>query len=188
MRHDTSNRVWLSPFSTTISKRFAVQSLGGRSDLDPHLKPQSDRSVCTSSLVFAGYSEYRIIGSAPSRYKLRMDRDQGNPKKREDLESSDERSPERRGDLQARLDDLGSDPAQVGQDSAGQSVSSRGLSEIRDSNEESVEELSDADQAIEAASVEGSEDAADHPERPTHTHEEYDNPEDVPPRRRDDAA
>ena len=117
-----------------------------------------------------------------------MDRDQDNPKKREDLQSSDERSPERRGDLQARLDDLGNDPAQVGQDSAGQSVSSQGLSEIRDSNEESVEELSDADQAIEAASVEGSEDAADHPERPTHTHEEYGNPEDVPPRRRDDAA
>lgn len=117
-----------------------------------------------------------------------MDRDQGNAKKGEDLQTKDERSPERKGDLEARLDDLGDDPAQVGENSAGQSVSSLGLSEIRDSDEESVEELSDADQAIEAASVEGSEDAADHPERPTHTHEEYGNPEDVPPGKRDEAA
>jgi len=101
---------------------------------------------------------------------------------------TDERSPERKGDLQAQLDELGNDPAQVGANSAGQTASSLGLSETRDSDEESVEELSDADQALEAASVEGVEDAADHPERPTHTHEEYGNPEDVPPRRRDDAA
>jgi hypothetical protein len=110
-----------------------------------------------------------------------------NPDKRDRFES-DERSPERKGDLQAQLDELGDDPAQVGVDSAGQTVSSQGLSEVRDADEESVEELSDADQAIEAAAVEGVEDAADHPERPTHTHEEYSNREDVPPRRRDDAA
>lgn len=109
-------------------------------------------------------------------------------KTRENLEQSDERSPELKGDLQAQLDDLGDDPAQVGENSAGQSVSSLGLSEIRDSSEESVEELADTDQALEAAAVEGSEDAADHPERPTHTHEEYGNPEDVPPRKREDAA
>jgi hypothetical protein len=128
-----------------------------------------------------------MIGSALSGYKSRMDRDD-NAEKREDFQPSDERSPERRGDLQARLDELGDDPAQVGENSAGQSVSSQGLSEVRDSDEESVEELSDADQAIEATAVEGSEDAADHPERPTHTHEEYGNPEDVPPRRRNEAA
>jgi hypothetical protein len=110
------------------------------------------------------------------------------PNKRDSLESPDERSPERKSDLQAQLDELGDDPAQVGENSAGQSGSSLGLSDIRDSNEESVEELSDADQAIEAAAVEGVEDAADHPERPTHTHEEYGNPEDVPPRKRDEAA
>jgi hypothetical protein len=128
-----------------------------------------------------------MIGSALSGYKSRMDRDD-NAEKREDFQPSDERSPERRGDLQARLDELGDDPAQVGENSAGQSVSSQGFSEVRDSDEESVEELSDADQAIEATAVEGSEDAADHPERPTHTHEEYGNPEDVPPRRRNEAA
>lgn len=109
-------------------------------------------------------------------------------KESNNIDSNDERSPELKGDLEARLDDLGDDPAQVGVDSAGQSGSSLGLSEVRDSNEESVEELADADQAIEAAAVEGVEDAADHPERPTHTHEEYGNPEDVPPRKREDAA
>ncbi len=111
------------------------------------------------------------------------------PNKNQDRSDSlDERSADLKGDLQAQLDDLGDDPRQVGEDSAGQSVSSQGLSEIRDSSEESVQELSDADQAAEAASVEGVEDAADHPERPTHTHEEYGNPEDVPPRKRNEAA
>jgi hypothetical protein len=59
---------------------------------------------------------------------------------------------------------------------------------VADAAESSVEELADDDQAIEAAAVEGVEDAADHPERPTHTHEEYGRPDDVPPRRRDDDA
>jgi hypothetical protein len=36
--------------------------------------------------------------------------------------------------------------------------------------------------------VEGVEYAADHPERPAHAHEEYGNPEDFPPQRRDDEA
>ena len=128
-----------------------------------------------------------MIRPARSRYKSEMNRDD-NARRLERFQSSDERSPQRKGDLEARLDDLGDDPAQVGENSAGQSVSSQGLSATRDSNEESVEELADTDQAVEAASVEGSEDAADHPERPVHTHEEYGNPEDVPPRRRDDAA
>ena len=119
---------------------------------------------------------------------MNADREPDKDNKGNRFESADERSPELKGDLQAQLDDLGDDPAQVGENSAGQSASSLGLSEVRDSNEESVEELSDADQALEAASVEGAEDAADHPERPTHTHEEYGNPEDVPPRKRDDAA
>jgi len=130
-----------------------------------------------------------ITGSSnhlPRAINRRM-RSDSNPDNRDRFET-DERSPERKGDLQAQLDELGDDPAQVGVDSAGQSVSSQGLSEVRDANEESVEELSDADQAIEAAAVEGVEDAADHPERPTHTHEEYGNPEDVPPRKRENAA
>ena len=45
---------------------------------------------------------------------------------------------------------------------------------------------------MEAASAEGMEDAADHPERPVHTHEEYghpDHPDNAPPRERgEDAA
>ena len=71
-------------------------------------------------------------------------------KNRDNSELADERSPELKGDLQAQLDDLGDDPAQVGENSAGQSVSSQGLSHIRESNEESVEELSDTDQALES--------------------------------------
>jgi hypothetical protein len=47
-----------------------------------------------------------------------------------------------------------------------------------------VEELADTDQALEAARVEGVEDAANHPERPVHTHNEYGRPDDVPPQRR----
>jgi hypothetical protein len=54
-----------------------------------------------------------------------------------------------------------------------------GLSHQAEANEDSVEDLSDTDQAVEAAAVEGVEDAADHPERPTHTHEEYGRPDDV---------
>lgn len=100
----------------------------------------------------------------------------------------DERSPERREDLEAQLDELGDDPGQVGEDSAGQSGDTQGLSPIAEENDESVEELAETDQAMEASATEGVEDAADHPERPTHTHEEYGRPDDVPPRRRDDEA
>jgi hypothetical protein len=38
-----------------------------------------------------------------------------------------------------------------------------------------------ADQALEADIVDGVEDAADHPERPVHTHLEYGRPDDLPP-------
>ncbi|HLZ40230.1 MAG TPA: hypothetical protein VKQ11_04675 [Candidatus Sulfotelmatobacter sp.] len=106
----------------------------------------------------------------------------------ENTDSLDERAPERKEDLEAQPDELGKDPAQVGTQSAGQSVSSLGLSHTADSTEESVEGLSDTDQALEAAAVEGVEDAADHPERPTHTHQEYGRPDDVPPRKRGDEA
>jgi len=99
-----------------------------------------------------------------------------------------ERDPYLESDNQAQLDELGNDPGQVGPDSAGQSGDSEGLSDIAEANEESVEELSDTEQAIEAAAVEGVEDAADHPERPTRTHADYPRGDDVPPKRRDDAA
>jgi hypothetical protein len=55
------------------------------------------------------------------------------------------------------------------------------LSDLEDANDESVEELADTDQALEAAAVEGVEDAADHRERPVHTHLEYGRPDDLPP-------
>ena len=100
------------------------------------------------------------------------------------LDTPLERDPQLETDDQAQLDELGSDPVEVGARSAGQSGSSQGLSEVADSNEESVEELSDTDQAFESAAVEGVEDAANHPERPTHTHQEYGRPEDMPPRNR----
>jgi hypothetical protein len=105
------------------------------------------------------------------------------PKDQPTRDTSLERAPELETDDQAQLDELGDDPAQVGARSAGQSGSSQELSSVADANEESVEELADTDQAFESAAVEGVEDAADHPERPTHTHEEYGRPEDVPPRK-----
>lgn len=95
-----------------------------------------------------------------------------------------------RSDNEARLDDHGNDPGQIGPESAGQSGDPQQLSPDADASEESVEELADTDQAMEAAAVEGSEDAANHPERPVHTHTEYRRPEDEPPQREpgEDAA
>jgi len=84
---------------------------------------------------------------------------------------------------EALPDELGDDPREVGSDSAGQSGDAQRLSTIADANEESVEELAETDQAFEAAAVEGVEDAADHPERPVHTHQEYGRPDDLPPAR-----
>jgi len=84
---------------------------------------------------------------------------------------------------EARLDELGNDPGQVGAGSAGQSGGLQRLSSIEDAADESVVELADEAQALEAAAVEGSEDAADHPERPAHTHVEYHRPDDLPPER-----
>ena|SRR5438270_12806793 len=84
---------------------------------------------------------------------------------------------------EAALDELGQDPREVGPDSAGQSGDAQRLSTTEETANESVEELADTDQAIEAARVEGLEDAADHPERPVHTHNEYGRPDDLPPAR-----
>jgi hypothetical protein len=87
---------------------------------------------------------------------------------------------------EARRDELGDDPRQVGPESAGQSGGSQRLSTTADADNESVQELADSDQALEAARVEGLEDAADHPERPVHTHNEYGRPDDLPPARTSD--
>ena len=75
-------------------------------------------------------------------------------------------------DQEARPDTLGHDPGQVGPDSGGQSGDTQGLSPIADEAAESVEELADNGQDYEAEAVEGVENAADHPERPVHTHED----------------
>jgi hypothetical protein len=84
---------------------------------------------------------------------------------------------------EAAPDELGTDPREVGSDSAGQSGDAQRLSTTEDADNESVEELDETDQALEAARVEGLEDAADHPERPVHTHIEYGRPDDLPPAR-----
>jgi len=90
---------------------------------------------------------------------------------------------ERNRDNEARLDELGDDPGQVGSDSAGQSGDAQGLSPIEEANEESVEELSDTDQAYEADVVQGVEDARDHPEREVRPHQDrnYRRDDDIPP-------
>ena len=75
-------------------------------------------------------------------------------------------------DNEAQMDELGDDPGQVGPDSGGQSGDTQGLSEIADSADESVEELADTGQDYEAEVIEGVEDAADHPERPVHSHKD----------------
>ncbi|HEX2329793.1 MAG TPA: hypothetical protein VHN74_13790 [Candidatus Angelobacter sp.] len=101
----------------------------------------------------------------------------------------DERSPERREDDQARLDELGDDPGQVGLTSGGQSGSTQRLSEVEDASQESVEKLAETGQDLEASAIDGVEDAADHPERPVHTHQEYGHPDDLPPnRQREDSG
>jgi hypothetical protein len=87
---------------------------------------------------------------------------------------------------EAAPDELGNDPREVGPDSAGQSGDPQRLSTIEDAANESVEELANTDQALEAARVDGLEDAADHPERPVHTHVEYGRPDDLPPARSSD--
>ena len=87
----------------------------------------------------------------------------------------------RLGDEEARPDELGNDPGQVGPDSGGQSGDGQQLSSVADAADLSVQELADSDQSIEAGIVEGIEDAADHPERPVHTHLEYGRPDDLPP-------
>ena len=99
----------------------------------------------------------------------------------DDLRKSEE---ERKSDLEAPFDELGTDPGQVGAGSAGQSGDLQALSSAEDASDESVAELAESEQALEAAAVDGVEHAADHPERPVPTHEEYGRPDEVPPRRR----
>ena len=84
--------------------------------------------------------------------------------------------PDRPQGNEAARDDLGGDPRQVGPESAEPSGDPQRLSTIEDADNESTDELADTDQALEAGPVEGVEDAAEHPERPVHTHNEYGRP------------
>jgi hypothetical protein len=72
---------------------------------------------------------------------------------------------------EVQTDKLGSDPEDACSDSAGQSGDTQGLSQIGDADEESIKELAETDQAYEAGTVDGLEDAANHPERAVHTRE-----------------
>ena len=76
-----------------------------------------------------------------------------------------------------RFDENGDD---WNQHSAGQSGGSQGLSRYADAAAESVEDLADSGQALEADVISGIEDAADHPERPVRTHEDPRHPENGP--------
>jgi hypothetical protein len=95
-----------------------------------------------------------------------------------------------RGDDEARPDEIGTDRGQVGSSSAGQSGDTQQLSDVADASEDSVENLEETGQDTEALIVDGVEDAADHPERPVHTHLEYGRPDDLAPvdGNREDAA
>lgn len=84
-------------------------------------------------------------------------------------------------DNEARPDELGSDAAQTGPDSAGTSGEAEGLSSVEDASDESVMELAETDQALEAEVVEGVERAADRPEKPVRTHQDFPREDDIPP-------
>ena len=71
---------------------------------------------------------------------------------------------------ETQIDELENE--ELASDSAGQSGDAQGLSQNADADEESVEELTETDQAYEAEAMDGLEDAADHPERPVQTRED----------------
>jgi hypothetical protein len=91
---------------------------------------------------------------------------------------------DRDDDNEAQFDELGDDPGQVGAESAGQSGDSQGMSDIAESADESIEELSDTEQDYEAEVILGVEDAGDHPERPVRSHQDP-RPANEPRRERD---
>lgn len=68
--------------------------------------------------------------------------------------------------------ETGFDPGQLGPESAGQSGDTQGLADDLEASTESVEGLSEDDQAYEAEVLDGVEDAGDHPERPVRSHED----------------
>jgi hypothetical protein len=84
---------------------------------------------------------------------------------------------------EARFDDSGDDPGQTSSNSAGQSGDSQGLSRIAESAAESVEQLAEDDQPYEAETVQGLEDAGDHPEQPVRSHQDRRPSSEIPPYR-----
>jgi N utilization substance protein A len=82
---------------------------------------------------------------------------------------------------QAAPDELGADAGQVGPDSGGQSGDTQELSGVAEANEESVEELAETGQALEADVIEGVEDAPDADVSEVTTHEEHQREKDIPP-------
>ncbi len=81
------------------------------------------------------------------------------------------RAKERR-DLEAEFDELGMDPGQVGAESGGQSGDAQGLPANTEAADESVQQLSEEDQAYEAEIIAGVEEAGDRPERPVRSRED----------------
>lgn len=84
---------------------------------------------------------------------------------------------------EVQFDDSGDDPGQASSNSAGQSGDSQGLSRIAESAAESVEELTEDDQPYEAETVQGLEDAGDHPEQPARSHQDRRPSNEIPPDR-----
>lgn len=81
------------------------------------------------------------------------------------------------------VEDPVSEPRGLGADSAGQSGDQQGLSEIADADSESVEELVEEGQALEADAIAGVEDAPEADTRQVHVHERAE--DDVPEEYRD---
>jgi len=68
------------------------------------------------------------------------------------------------------INDQDETSGQLGPDSGGQSGDTQGLSPVAEAADESVEELADEGQDLEAEIVQGIEDAGDHPEQPVPDH------------------
>ncbi|HZQ71020.1 MAG TPA: hypothetical protein VFA68_21020 [Terriglobales bacterium] len=73
---------------------------------------------------------------------------------------------------EARPDELGNNPAQVGLDSAGQSGDNQELSNVEEALDQSVDDLVETGQDFEANVAQGVEDAGDEPEREVRTHQD----------------
>lgn len=107
---------------------------------------------------------------------------------RNNIENEEARFPDPSPEARPNINPLDEDSQPVEHSIAGEAGDTQDLSPVEEANDESVEELAASGQALEASVVEGVEDAADHPERPAHTHEEYGRPDDAPPEQPDGAA